>query len=86
MQKKELERKKKHRDLIKDELRKYSVQRGRGGRGRGRGRGGYFAMGNYGSFNSNWSAMDRNEMRRQETLDKARLEQMRQRVSTVNIQ
>jgi hypothetical protein len=69
VQKKEMEKRKQHRDQIKKELSKFS------GRGRGRG----MPLNRY--WNDFGSTTDRNEMRRQETLDKARMEQMMHRVS-----
>lgn len=69
LQKKELERKKQHREHIKKELGKFSMlRRGRGGMPLGR----YWNAG--GDFGA---TTDPHEMRRQETLEKARMDQMR---------
>lgn len=69
-----MERKKQNRDSIRNELRQFAHPRGRGGRGGGPGR--YWNAG--GDFGS---VTDPNQMHRQETLDKARVDRLH-RVST----
>lgn len=77
-----MEKKKKMREQAM-EMRKANFQRGRGGGGHGRGgwvgRGNYNNGGNWNMPDNSWN-MDPNEMHRQETLEAARIEQMRQRV------
>lgn len=70
LQKKEIERKKKSRDLIKKELGPYTHYRGRGGRGGG-------PPGRYWNAGGDFAAIgDPNQMRRQEVLEKARLDKI----------
>lgn len=71
MQKKEIEKKKQHREFIKKELGKFAAQRrGRGGRG-------WMPPGRYWNVSGDFGAiMDPNEMRRQETLEKARMQRV----------
>ena len=83
LQKKEMEKKKKQREMIKNEIRKAGGIPGRGwGRGRGRGGRGSYGFGNY---HSDWNvgdfSVDYNEQRRKDTLELAR---MRQRVSSLS--
>ena len=65
LQKKEMEKRKKQRELIKSEIRKAGGVRGGWGRGRWRGRGG---------GGTDWS-MDYNQQHRQDTLELARKRQ-----------